>query len=326
MCTRLDDEIAALQAIYDEQFEEQTTDVVEPHHQRRIVKYKDVFCTLKLSIPVTYPTCGNSSVCVVNLTFQGTECKISSSRKLVVQRAIENIIAANASNETLFDVIEFVRGRSYLEGPIGLLSEEREEEDCGSMGVGEEGGAADDIEHEQQLLEQAASVFRMDTPVKANVTAPGSGVDLEIIHGEVTMERKSQFLAHLAFVTSMEEVEHFRGVIVSDKRYARATHNIFAYRFTCPRTGVIYHDNDDDGEDAAGGRLAELLRLMGADGVAVIVSRWFGGTLLGPDRFKFISNAARRLLEDHGVGAAGSGGGKKRGGSSTNAAKGKAHG
>ena len=49
----------------------------------------------------------------------------------------------------------------------------------------------------------------------------------------------------------------------------------------------------------------ELLRLMGADGVAVIVSRWFGGTLLGPDRFKFISNAARRLLEEKGVGHGG---------------------
>ena len=61
----------------------------------------------------------------------------------------------------------------------------------------------------------------------------------------------------------------------------------------------------------------ELLRLMGADGVAVIVSRWFGGTLLGPDRFKFISNAARRLLEEHGVGhahahASGCGGGKQQ--------------
>ena len=118
----------------------------------------------------------------------------------------------------------------------------------------------------------------------------------------------------------MDEVEQFRASIVSDRRYSRATHNIFAYRFTCPRTGVVYHDNDDDGEDAAGGRLAELLRLMGADGVAVIVSRWFGGTLLGPDRFKFISNSARRLLEDQGVGlTTAGGGGKKR------AAKGKTH-
>ena len=41
----------------------------------------------------------------------------------------------------------------------------------------------------------------------------------------------------------------------------------------------------------------QILRLMGADGVAVIVTRWFGGTLLGPDRFRLINNCARRMLE-----------------------------
>ena len=40
-----------------------------------------------------------------------------------------------------------------------------------------------------------------------------------------------------------------------------------------------------------------MMRLMGAQNVAVIVSRWFGGILLGPDRFKYICNAARNLLE-----------------------------
>lgn len=99
---------------------------------------------------------------------------------------------------------------------------------------------------------------------------------------------------------------------------AKATHNIFAYRFTDPKSGVCFHDCDDDGEAGAGARLSETLRLMGADGVAVVVSRWFGGTLLGilssqyaeftafrfitysstgPDRFRLINNCARRLLE-----------------------------
>jgi hypothetical protein len=43
---------------------------------------------------------------------------------------------------------------------------------------------------------------------------------------------------------------------------ARATHNIFAYRFCNIETGVINHDHDDDGETAAGSRLAEMMRLM----------------------------------------------------------------
>jgi putative IMPACT (imprinted ancient) family translation regulator len=34
--------------------------------------------------------------------------------------------------------------------------------------------------------------------------------------------------------------------------------------------------------------------------VVVVVSRWYGGTLLGPMRFTLINNAARILLEDCG--------------------------
>jgi putative IMPACT (imprinted ancient) family translation regulator len=59
---------------------------------------------------------------------------------------------------------------------------------------------------------------------------------------------------------------------------------------------VKKHDNDDDGEDAAGGRLAQLLELRREDGVMVVVSRWYGGIQLGPKRFAHITNAAREVL------------------------------
>jgi hypothetical protein len=132
---------------------------------------------------------------------------------------------------------------------------------------------------------------------------PTTALTINIIHGPIMMEQKSSFQSHIAEVHSMEDVLQFKQAVLSDKRVARATHNIFAFRFTCSKgTGVVYHDCDDDGETAAAGRLAEMIRLMGIDGVAVIVSRWFGGILLGPDRFKFICNSARNLLEDSGYG------------------------
>jgi putative IMPACT (imprinted ancient) family translation regulator len=59
----------------------------------------------------------------------------------------------------------------------------------------------------------------------------------------------------------------------------------------------LKYDNDDDGEDAAGGRLAMLLDVRDEDGVMVVVSRWYGGILLGPRRFAVISNVARELLD-----------------------------
>ena len=59
-------------------------------------------------------------------------------------------------------------------------------------------------------------------------------------------------------------------------------------------------DFDDDGETAAGMRLLKLLQIVNASNVVVVVSRWYGGTLLGPCRFQYITNAARSLLDECG--------------------------
>lgn len=56
-------------------------------------------------------------------------------------------------------------------------------------------------------------------------------------------------------------------------------------------------DYDDDGETQAGARLKHLLEILELENVLVVVSRWYGGILLGPDRFKHINQAARDALE-----------------------------
>lgn len=73
----------------------------------------------------------------------------------------------------------------------------------------------------------------------------------------------------------------------------------FAYRITehVDETTILKHDNDDDGEQGAGSRLAQLLAMRKDEGVLVVVSRWFGGIHLGPKRFSHIINTARELLE-----------------------------
>jgi putative IMPACT (imprinted ancient) family translation regulator len=80
------------------------------------------------------------------------------------------------------------------------------------------------------------------------------------------------------------------------------------------RSRYLLLDNDDDGESAAGGRLAHLLQILvshpllclivlleyylqDVKDVLVVVTRYFGGTLLGADRFKHINQAARDALE-----------------------------
>jgi len=84
--------------------------------------------------------------------------------------------------------------------------------------------------------------------------------------------------------------------LMTDRRVAKAAHPaINAWR--CQVGNVLYQDNDDDGESAAGGRLAHLLQILDVKDVLVVVTRYFGGTLLGADRFKHINQAARDALE-----------------------------
>jgi putative IMPACT (imprinted ancient) family translation regulator len=61
---------------------------------------------------------------------------------------------------------------------------------------------------------------------------------------------------------------------------------------------ILKHDNDDDGEDGAGARLAQLLQMRQEMNVLVVVSRWFGGIHLGPRRFAHITSVAQAALSE----------------------------
>lgn len=122
----------------------------------------------------------------------------------------------------------------------------------------------------------------------------------EIHHSsEPLIEKKSIFIAHVARVTSMEHVKSAERHLLSDPKFAKATHNISAYRIM-EENGVIRQDSNDDGEDAAGNRLLHLLQLADCSNVYVVVSRYYGGVQLGPLRFKCINNCARLLLIERG--------------------------
>ncbi len=109
-------------------------------------------------------------------------------------------------------------------------------------------------------------------------------------------ESRSVFQAHCAAVSSKAEVEAVLAALLQDRRIAGATHNMYAYRLRSP-AGHVDRDHDDDGEDAAGGRLAHLLELMQVTNAVVVVSRWYGGVQLGPSRFRYICNVAREVLD-----------------------------
>lgn len=127
------------------------------------------------------------------------------------------------------------------------------------------------------------------------------------ISGEPLLDKKSSFQAHLCEVHSEEDVRGaLQQLLTSSSKIQRASHNMSAWRIaetTIQADGeeriIIKHDNDDDGEDAAGSKLAYLLDMRKDVNVLVVVSRWYGGIHLGPKRFAHIVNVARKLLVEY---------------------------
>lgn len=134
------------------------------------------------------------------------------------------------------------------------------------------------------------------TKQQAEAVAPSDLVPNWIISEPVT-EKKSVFVARCARVTAKSEAESYLTVLLStNKKVAAATHNVTAWRIQNTETAVSIQDCDDDGETAAGGRLLHLIQLMDVWNVVLVVSRWYGGVKLGPDRFRLISQVARDAL------------------------------
>lgn len=120
---------------------------------------------------------------------------------------------------------------------------------------------------------------------------------------EPVSEKKSVFIARAAPVLSVDEAKSYLAhLLATDKKVAKATHNITAWRIR-GENGVQFQDCDDDGEDAAGGRVLHVLELMGVWDVMVVVSRWYGGVKLGPDRFRLINQCARDAVVKGGFAA-----------------------
>ena len=90
-------------------------------------------------------------------------------------------------------------------------------------------------------------------------------------------EKRSLFIGHAIHVEDEEEAAAFVKSI--KKQYADATHNVWAYHL---KGGIIARYSDDgEPQGTAGMPVLEAIRKSGADDVCVVVTRYFGGILLG---------------------------------------------
>lgn len=89
----------------------------------------------------------------------------------------------------------------------------------------------------------------------------------------------SRFIATLIPVFSVEEARHFIARIRAE--FADASHNVPAYIIGGGNTVTEYFSDDGEPSGTAGRPALAVLRGSGLGDAAVVVTRYFGGTLLG---------------------------------------------
>ncbi len=111
------------------------------------------------------------------------------------------------------------------------------------------------------------------------------------------VEKKSKFIAHAFYVESINEAEEYLGKI--RKKYYDARHNCYAYRINVE--DETYEKQSDDGEPSgtAGAPILNILKKKELSNVLVVVTRYFGGILLGTGGLvKAYSEAAISAVEN----------------------------
>ena len=92
------------------------------------------------------------------------------------------------------------------------------------------------------------------------------------------VEKKSRFIATTALAESEEEALEF--IESMRKKYWNATHNCWAY-IIGPDNGVMRCSDDGEPQGTAGRPMLDVLSGEKLYNIGVVVTRYFGGTLLG---------------------------------------------
>ena len=90
-------------------------------------------------------------------------------------------------------------------------------------------------------------------------------------------EKKSLFIGYAAPVRTEQDALDFIAKI--RKKHSDATHNVYAYQLN--GGGIARYSDDGEPQGTAGVPVLDIIKKSGADDVCVVVTRYFGGILLG---------------------------------------------
>jgi len=279
----LNDEYEALSSIYDSSVLA-LTEPTAGGNVSAVLALPDVAYSFSLTFPFSYPEDPPS--------IAGTHHVADSAKKGEGEAAaniLRNVLGAlfAPGQVCLFDLVEEAT-------PLLIAHHEAQGQD----------GTSQDSEERSTI--RSATPPRSLTTAESPLTAASATTASNIpppswILSEPSVVNKSTFVARCLSVKSLNEAtSSISHLLSTNKKVASATHNITAWRIKTQQSDtapeIVVQDSDDDGETAAGSRLLHLMQLMDIWNVVVVVTRWYGGVKLGPDRFRCINAVAREAL------------------------------
>lgn len=121
-------------------------------------------------------------------------------------------------------------------------------------------------------------------------------IEEEKIEDEI-VEKKSKFIGTLFYINSEEQAKEILTKI--KKQYYDARHNCFAYR-VMTENGVVERFSDDgEPSGTAGGPMLNILVKNNMCNVLIVVTRYFGGILLGTGGLvRAYSDATSKVIQN----------------------------
>lgn len=111
-------------------------------------------------------------------------------------------------------------------------------------------------------------------------------------------ERRSRFIGHIWVTdTEQEALEHIKAM---REKHWDATHNVYAYII---KDGATRYSDDGEPQGTAGMPVLEVLRKEGLNNICCVVTRYFGGILLGAGGLvRAYARSAKETLDAAGIG------------------------
>lgn len=108
----------------------------------------------------------------------------------------------------------------------------------------------------------------------------------------VVTDRGSKYAVTGFDVTSRADIDAALKDLKRDKKFAKATHNTWA-AIMADGTPI----KGDDGESGAGMVIVRMLERAELTDHMIVVTRWYGGTKLGGDRFRRVQDCVNAYLD-----------------------------